>query len=117
MKVTREQETVKDLVWNMYSKKKMSHIEIAEELGIKNSQANNIISMRKHKESFGEPTVIGICFGPKLGWYNDSKNEMDHHSSYTPTFSWEELSYTERCMEINPEHLIDFKQTLQRLKG
>lgn len=117
MKVTIQREMLKEQITRMFFDEKMEKIKIANELGIPLRQVRSIISRQVNKDMFGKSNIQGIHFGSKQTPYQEGFGEMACHSNYQPTFSWDSLSRTEKSLYINPEHLIDFKQTLQRLKG
>lgn len=120
MKVTKEQEELKDQICEMYIDQDIQPKNIAIQLGLKTRQVYNILRGRKQigvdLEYNPLKEIVGIHFGHKTATYNDSKDEMDHHSNYTPTFSWSDLSRTEKSIVINPNHLINFKETLKNLQ-
>lgn len=117
MKADPQKEFIKDEVYNLYLTGYVSQEEIAERLGLDKMQVHHILIV---KEAQGFPMkktpYTGVCFGHKQESYFEGRRELDCGSDYIPRFFWDELSPTERRIKVNPEHLIDFKQTLERLK-
>lgn len=89
---------------------------IAKELNLKLSFVRNVITREINKRMFTPVKQEGIFFGTKNTSYYEEMKEMNCYSGYIPNFSLETLSPSELNIQINPEHLVNFKEQIQLIK-
>lgn len=110
-----KQHSMKMEVLKLHFEDKKSSKVIAKELNLKLSYVRNVITREINNRMFTEVKQEGIYFGTKNTSYYEETPELNCYSGYLPKFSEETLSHSEKCIQINPEHLVNFKQQIELL--
>jgi len=101
MKVTAKQEKKKDLIWHMWSVKKMTFRAIAKEVKLPLTHVYNTVNAKKVQHNYKESYAIPIGLGNAKNKVNLKVNDEMEYG--TPVFkcTWDDLSKAEQQLATN----------------